>query len=45
MVPIYICVIAACPDVVMRELTEDWEFILIACDGIWDVMTNQVGTE
>lgn len=26
----------------MRELTDDWEFIVLACDGIWDVMTNQV---
>lgn len=32
----------ACPDITMRELSEDWEFIVLACDGIWDVMTNQV---
>ncbi|KAG7174776.1 protein phosphatase 2C T23F11.1-like [Homarus americanus] len=22
-------------------VTEEWEFIVLACDGIWDVMTNQ----
>ena len=36
------CAGAASPDVTVRELTEDWEFIVLACDGIWDVMTNQV---
>jgi protein phosphatase 2C family protein 2/3 len=29
------------PDVVESTVTEDWEFILLACDGIWDVMSNQ----
>ena len=29
------------PDVVESRLSEDWEFILLACDGIWDVMSNQ----
>lgn len=24
----------------MRSITPDWEFIVLACDGIWDVMTN-----
>lgn len=23
------------------QITEDWEFLVLACDGIWDVMTNQ----
>jgi len=22
-------------------ITEEWEFILLACDGIWDVMSNE----
>ncbi|XP_063871878.1 probable protein phosphatase 2C T23F11.1 isoform X3 [Scylla paramamosain] len=34
-------IVTACPDVTVRELTDDWEFIVLACDGIWDVMTNQ----
>ncbi|XP_045612486.2 probable protein phosphatase 2C T23F11.1 isoform X1 [Procambarus clarkii] len=34
-------IVTACPDVITREISEDWEFILLACDGIWDVMTNQ----
>lgn len=29
------------PDVKEFELTEDWEFLILACDGIWDVMKNQ----
>ena len=31
----------AYPDVEERQITPDWEFIVLACDGIWDVMTNQ----
>ena len=34
--------VIAVPDVEVREITEDWEFILLACDGIWDVVTNVV---
>lgn len=33
--------VAAFPDVIVRDLTEEHEFIILACDGIWDVMTNQ----
>ena len=25
----------------MHELTPDWEFVVVACDGIWDVMSNE----
>jgi len=35
-----VCV-AAYPDVQERRLTADVEFIVLACDGIWDVLTNQ----
>jgi hypothetical protein len=37
---IYECL--AYPDVEVREVTPDWEFVVIACDGIWDVLTNEV---
>ncbi|GIX73428.1 probable protein phosphatase 2C T23F11.1 [Caerostris darwini] len=33
-------IVTAYPDVVVRDLTPDHEFIVLACDGIWDVMTN-----
>lgn len=33
--------ITAYPDVVVDDLTSDVEFIILACDGIWDCMTNQ----
>ena len=32
--------ITAAPDVTVTEMTGDDEFIVLACDGIWDVMTN-----
>lgn len=35
-------IVTAFPDVEHREITEDWEFAILACDGIWDVMTNTV---
>lgn len=31
----------AAPDVVFKTVNEDWEFVLIACDGIWDVLSNE----
>jgi protein phosphatase 2C family protein 2/3 len=34
------CFLAA-PDVVIKTINEDWEFVLIACDGIWDVLSNE----
>ncbi|KAF7250172.1 hypothetical protein EG68_08756 [Paragonimus skrjabini miyazakii] len=35
-------IVSANPDVLVRRLsTEEDEFIVICCDGIWDVMTNQ----
>ena len=29
------------PDVVVHEVNEDLMFLVLACDGIWDVLSNQ----
>ena len=34
-------IVTAYPDVVVKDIREDLEFIVLACDGIWDVMTNE----
>ena len=34
-------IVTANPDVRVETLTSDHEFILIACDGIWDVLSNE----
>ncbi|XP_019877597.1 probable protein phosphatase 2C T23F11.1 isoform X2 [Aethina tumida] len=34
-------IVTAYPEVEERELTPEWEFIVLACDGIWDVMSNE----
>eukprot|EP00795_Rhopilema_esculentum_P000079 gene79-9691_t len=34
-------IVTAYPDVTVKQITEDHEFIFLACDGIWDVMTNE----
>jgi len=34
-------IVTAFPDVDIKELTSDHEFIVLACDGIWDVLTNE----
>jgi protein phosphatase 2C family protein 2/3 len=33
--------VIALPDVESRIINQDWEFIVLACDGIWDVLTNE----
>jgi serine/threonine protein phosphatase PrpC len=33
--------ITAFPDVIAENLTNDCNFIVLACDGVWDCMTNQ----
>ncbi|KAF9824882.1 hypothetical protein SFRURICE_015280 [Spodoptera frugiperda] len=34
-------IVTAFPDVQVRQLNDDWEFIVIACDGIWEVLSNE----
>ncbi|PAA67363.1 hypothetical protein BOX15_Mlig032573g1, partial [Macrostomum lignano] len=34
-------IVTAKPDVTVNDVTPDVEFIVLACDGIWDVLTNQ----
>lgn len=28
------------PDVTVHDLTDDCEYLILACDGMWDVMDN-----
>ena len=32
---------SADPDIIDRPITPEDEFVVLACDGIWDVLTNQ----
>ncbi|KAL0415438.1 UNVERIFIED_CONTAM: putative protein phosphatase 2C 60 [Sesamum latifolium] len=34
-------IVTANPDIVTVELTEDDDFLIVACDGIWDCMSSQ----
>ncbi|CAF3432550.1 unnamed protein product [Rotaria socialis] len=34
-------VVTAAPDVMLKTINEGWEFVLLACDGIWDVLSNE----
>lgn len=34
-------IVTAYPEIEEKQITEDWEFIVLACDGIWDVMKNE----
>ncbi|UXI22158.1 ABC transporter [Sarcoptes scabiei] len=34
-------IVIAYPDVQTRTISSDLEFIVLACDGVWDVMTNE----
>lgn len=35
-------IVSAEPDILRVDLTDDLEFVVMACDGIWDVLSNQV---
>lgn len=34
------CILAAYPDVEIHDVNDTWDFVLLASDGIWDVLTN-----
>lgn len=34
-------IVSPCPDVKTIELNDDVDFLVLACDGIWDVLTNE----
>ncbi|XP_023173250.1 probable protein phosphatase 2C T23F11.1 isoform X3 [Drosophila hydei] len=33
-------IVTADPDVIVCDVSDDWEFVVLACDGIWDVMSS-----
>jgi protein phosphatase 2C family protein 2/3 len=37
--------VIAYPDICFQNLTDDYEFIIMACDGVWDVLTNEKALE
>lgn len=34
-------IVTAFPEVQQFTIDENWEFVILACDGIWDVMTSE----
>ncbi|KAI6176762.1 hypothetical protein M3Y97_00833900 [Aphelenchoides bicaudatus] len=34
-------IVTALPDIIEVEITDEHEFIILACDGIWDVLSNE----
>lgn len=34
-------IITADPDIIVHDITEEDEFLVLACDGIWDCLTSQ----
>lgn len=38
-------IVTAYPDVIVHDITDDDEFLVIACDGIWDCQSSQAVVE
>lgn len=38
-------IVSPCPDIKDLELTDDVDFLVLACDGIWDVLSSEEVTE
>jgi len=38
-------IVTAFPDVTIHEITDDDEFLIVACDGIWDCQSSQAVVE
>ena len=36
-----LCKISACPDIEVHERTDSDDVLLLACDGLWDVMSTE----
>ncbi|CAO1385759.1 unnamed protein product [Diamesa hyperborea] len=34
-------IVTALPEVTVHDISDEWDFLVLACDGIWDVLTNQ----
>lgn len=34
-------IVSTCPDIVEKELDRSWRFLVVACDGIWEVLDNE----
>lgn len=35
------CCLVSCPEISEFEVTDEHDFMVMACDGVWDVLTNQ----
>uniref|UniRef100_A0A161N0F7 protein-serine/threonine phosphatase n=1 Tax=Triatoma infestans TaxID=30076 RepID=A0A161N0F7_TRIIF len=33
--------VSCAPDIMTKKLDKNWKFIVLACDGIWEVMSNE----
>ncbi|KAK9503637.1 hypothetical protein O3M35_010157 [Rhynocoris fuscipes] len=34
-------IVSCMPDIITKKLDKNWKFVLLACDGIWEVMSNE----